>query len=102
MLQTDEVTTGEVTRAMGKVEASLKDLTKAVEERPDWKDHDRLRDTLRAETAAAVAVLNVEQAQQNVALKGLQDIVKWSGRTVGGAVLLAAAGWALSGGLAGF
>lgn len=100
MLQTDEVTTGEFTRAMGRVEDSIKDLTTAVQERPDWKDHDRLRDTLRAETAAHVAVLKVEQIQQNTAIKSLQDIVKWTGRTFGGLLIAGVVTWMIAGGMA--
>lgn len=102
MLMTDDVTTGEITRNLGEIKEAVKEVKAAVEERPDWGDYKTLRETLRAELAAAVALIKVEQGTQDLAIKALEDWNKWAVRTVGGVVLVAAAGWVIAGGLAGF
>lgn len=101
MIQTTEVTTGEVTRNLEKVFKSLDNLTTAVEARPDWDDLRRTEASLTAQLTAEVTMRQAERMNADKSIKSLEDWNKWAVRTVGGAVLLAGAGWALAGGLVG-
>lgn len=101
MIQTTEITTGEVTRNLEKVFTALDDLKVAVEARPNWDDLSRAEAALKSEIRAEVVMREMQRAIADKSIKALEDWNKWALRTVGGAVILAAAGWALAGGLAG-
>lgn len=101
MIQTTEITTGEVTRNLEKVFTALDDLKIAVEARPNWEDLGRAEAALKSEIRAEVVMREMQREIADKAIRSLEDWNKWALRTVGGAVLLAGAGWALSGGLIG-
>lgn len=101
MITTDEVTTGEVTRSLGKVEAALTKLTEEVKKNPDWDDLRRTEAALTAQILAEEKMRKAERITADKAIKSLEDWNKWALRTVGGLVLAAVATATLTGGVPG-
>lgn len=106
MLQTSDVTTGEITRNLLEIKDSVKELTAAVEQRPNWEDLQRHGASLSAEIKAETRIRELERAQADKAIKATEDAInaledwnKWALRTVGAAVLVSAVGWVLTGGM---
>ena len=97
-MTTTDVTTGEITRNLLEIKESVKDLTAAVEQRPNWEDLQRHGAALSAEIKAETAIRELERKTADKAIKALEDWNKWALRTVGAAVLVSAVGWALAGG----
>lgn len=101
MLQTTEVTTGEITRSLDKVETAILKLTEEVKQHPDWDDLRRTEATLRAENLAEEKMRKAERITADKAIRALEDWNKWALRTVGGLVLGAVAAALLAGGVPG-
>lgn len=101
MPTTAEMAPGEVARGLGEVKEALKELASEVRQTPDWDDLRRTEAGLMQRVAAEEAMRRAERITADKAIKSLEDWNKWAVRTVGGAVLLAAAAWALAGGLVG-
>lgn len=102
MLQTSDVTTGEITRNLQALreefKEGFKDLTSAVEKRPDWEDLQRHGQAVNARIDAETAIRQLERATADKAIKALEDWNKWALRTVGAAVIVSAVGWVVAGG----
>lgn len=103
VLTTDDVTTGEITRNLQALreefKEGFKDLTSAVEKRPDWEDLQRHGQAVNARIDAETAIRELERKTADKAIKALEDWNKWALRTVGAAVLVATTGWVIGGGL---
>lgn len=101
MLQTSEVTTGEVARGLGDLKKAVDSLTAEVKQHPDWDDMRRLEASVLALVKAEEKMRQAERLAADKAIKALEDWNKWFLRTVGGLVLAAVGAVTLTGGVPG-
>lgn len=98
-MRSDKVTLGEIHRGQEDLRKDVKELTSAIQQRPDWNDLKDARAAMEAKLAAEAATRTAERDVADKAIAALEDWNKWAVRIVLGAAGTGVVGWILSGGL---
>ena len=95
----EKVSLGEISRGLGALRSDVKELTSAVQQRPDWNDLKDAKASVEAKVEAEAATREAERIVADKAIAALEDWNKWAVRIVLGAAGTGIVGWILSGGL---